>query len=119
MKVNPDLRQYGKLLKDGELRVKSHFEQKVRVRYIFLFDQVILMCKTVCNKMYSFKEILHLKDYTLDECSSRRLTPRDARGTHQFCLKSKAESANTPNYTIFARTEDPKQAWVKAISEAL
>lgn len=117
MKINHDLKQYGKLLTDGELRVKCHVDQKVKVRYIFIFDQVILMCKTVRGDMYSFKEVLYLKDYTLDDNTSRRMIPRDARWTYQWSLMSK--SGNSANYTIYARTEALKQKWVKAIRDAL
>ncbi|KAI5699474.1 hypothetical protein M8J76_016247 [Diaphorina citri] len=117
MKVNHDLKEYGKLLKDGDLKVKSHLDHKVKVRYIFIFDQVILMCKTVRGDMYSFKELLYLKDYTLEDNTSKRMTPRDARWTFQWTLVNK--SGNSPNYTIYARTEALKQKWVKAIEDAL
>ena len=55
MPEDTELKDYGRLLKDGELRIKAHNDQKVKVRYVFIFDQVMLMCKSV---RYSFKESL-------------------------------------------------------------
>lgn len=57
------LKDYGRLLKDGELKVRAHTENKHRNRYVtvvqecksdskssrryvFLFDKVLLMCKS-------------------------------------------------------------------------
>ncbi|XP_006815330.1 proto-oncogene vav-like [Saccoglossus kowalevskii] len=43
----PDLRMYGRLSRDGEVRLKSHDKgSDVKTRYIFLFDKVVLICKT-------------------------------------------------------------------------
>ncbi|KAL1455050.1 hypothetical protein WDU94_009170, partial [Cyamophila willieti] len=118
MRISPDLKQYGKLLYDGDIRVKSHVDQKVKSRYIFIFDLVILMCKTVRNeKSYSFKEILYLKEYRLEDNTSKRVMPRDARWTFQWSLISK--TGNSPNYTLSARIETLKQKCVKAIQDAL
>jgi guanine nucleotide exchange factor VAV len=33
---NPKLREYGRLIKDGELRIKAHNDQKVKVRSVLL-----------------------------------------------------------------------------------
>ncbi|KAG6439428.1 hypothetical protein O3G_MSEX000764, partial [Manduca sexta] len=41
------LAAYGRLLLDGELKVKAHEDQKVRSRYVFVFDKVMLFCKPV------------------------------------------------------------------------
>uniref|UniRef100_A0A8D8M153 Protein vav n=2 Tax=Cacopsylla melanoneura TaxID=428564 RepID=A0A8D8M153_9HEMI len=117
-RISADLKQYGKLLYDGDIRVKSHVDQKVKSRYIFIFDLVILMCKTVRNeKSYSFKEILYLKEYRLEDNTSKRVMPRDARWTFQWSLISK--TGNSPNYTLSARIETLKQKCVKAIQDAL
>jgi hypothetical protein len=44
------LKDYGRLIRDGELRIKDHSTMKVRSRYVFVFDQVVIMCKSkVCS----------------------------------------------------------------------
>lgn len=42
---NVQLRDHGRLLKDGEVKVKSHRDQGVKNRYVFVFDRVLLLCK--------------------------------------------------------------------------
>ena len=37
MPENTELKDYGRLLKDGELRIKAHDDHKIKVRYIPLF----------------------------------------------------------------------------------
>lgn len=41
------LKDYGRLIIDGELRIKAHNDQKQKVRYVFVFDTVMVMCKAV------------------------------------------------------------------------
>lgn len=41
------LAAYGRLLLDGELKVKAHEDQKMRMRYVFVFDKYMLLCKPV------------------------------------------------------------------------
>lgn len=38
MPESVELRDYGRLLKDGELRIKAHDDQKIRVRYVAACD---------------------------------------------------------------------------------
>ena len=33
----------GRLLKDGEIKVRSHEDNKIKTRYVFLFDKVIVI----------------------------------------------------------------------------
>jgi hypothetical protein len=103
MPENTELKDYGRLLKDGELRIKAHDDQKIKVRsvlarhcvcylylvfwllvltlgsdiicyqmlfnymfcfycrYVFIFDQVMLMCKSVrVSLMISLPANLHI-----------------------------------------------------------
>jgi guanine nucleotide exchange factor VAV len=39
MPENTELKDYGRLLKDGELRIKAHDDQKIKVRYV---------CESLC-----------------------------------------------------------------------
>ena len=34
MPENTELKDYGRLLKDGELRIKAHDDHKIKVRYV-------------------------------------------------------------------------------------
>ena len=52
----------GRLRKDGELKVQSHeTNAKTKVRYVFVFDQLILMCKPSKGDHYAFKDQLQVK----------------------------------------------------------
>lgn len=42
-----ELHHYGRLIIDGELRIKAHNDQKQKQRYVFVFDTVLVMCKTM------------------------------------------------------------------------
>ena len=62
------LRDYGRLRKDAELKVQSHADQgKIKTRYVFVFDKVLLMCKSTRGDHYSFKDSLKLTEYKLQE----------------------------------------------------
>ncbi|XP_075227409.1 vav guanine nucleotide exchange factor [Lycorma delicatula] len=116
MPENTELKDYGRLLKDGELRIKAHNDQKVKVRYIFVFDQVMLMCKALRGDQYSYKESLMLREFKVDDSSSRRSIHKDSRWSYHWFLVRKTECTA---YTMYARTEDLKRKWIKAIQDAL
>lgn len=63
MPENTQLKDYGRLLKDGELKMRSHDDSRLKNRYLFVFDKVMLMCKSIKGEQYSFKEALILADY--------------------------------------------------------
>jgi guanine nucleotide exchange factor VAV len=39
------LANYGRLIKDGELKIKAHDDQRIKSRYVFIFDKCVLICK--------------------------------------------------------------------------
>lgn len=42
-----ELKDYGRLQKDGELKIRSHDgDNRIKSRYVFIFDKVMLMCKS-------------------------------------------------------------------------
>jgi hypothetical protein len=43
-----ELRDYGRLLKDGELRIKAHDDQKIRVRYVVANGFVLCLYSESC-----------------------------------------------------------------------
>jgi guanine nucleotide exchange factor VAV len=68
MPTGVELRDYGRLRKDSELKVQSHADQgKIKSRYIFVFDKVLLMCKPTRGDNYSYKDSLKLTDYRVQE----------------------------------------------------
>lgn len=63
-----ELRDYGRLRKDAELKIQSHADQgKVKARYVFVFDKVLLMCKPTRGDNYSYKDSLKLTEYRVQE----------------------------------------------------
>ncbi|XP_052788141.1 proto-oncogene vav-like isoform X2 [Mya arenaria] len=123
MPANTSLRDYGKLQKDGELKVRSHIDNRVRQRYIFLFDKVMLMAKTrIVNKLlwgdtYSFKEAIVLSEYKVDTSSAIRDGQR--RPEKWNCTFQMVKQDNSMTYTLLSKTEEIKQKWIEAIHLAL
>ena len=60
-----ELKDYGRLLKDGELRMRAHDDQRMRLknRYVFVFDKVVFMCKALRGLQYSHKEVISLEEF--------------------------------------------------------
>jgi len=111
-----ELKDYGRLRKDSELKIQSHEgTSKNKVRYVFVFDKMILICKATRGDHYSFKTSLKVQDYNVQDVTSRRLS-RDARWAYSFMLVHKE---NTDAYTLFARTEEDKNKWIEGIQEAV
>lgn len=42
-----ELERLGRLLKDGGIKVKAHTDNKVKNRYVFIFDKCMIICKQV------------------------------------------------------------------------
>lgn len=44
---NINLRDYGRLIKDGELKMRSHEDgSRQKLRYAFIFNRGVIFCKT-------------------------------------------------------------------------
>ncbi|XP_065209606.1 protein vav isoform X2 [Planococcus citri] len=116
---NTYLKDFGRLLKDGEVKVKCSNDPKTRLRYVFVFDQILLMCKLMRGETYSLKEMLHLNEYKIEEITRRTVSREtSARWNHSFNLIYKFESNNV-TYTFCLKTEDSRRKWVKALQDAL
>ncbi|XP_034948388.1 protein vav [Chelonus insularis] len=110
------LQDFGRLLRDGELKVKAHGDQRIKARYAFVFEQAVLLCKAGRGDQYCFRETLRMDDYRLEDPSGRKVLGKDSRWSYQWLLvHNKAYTA----YTLFARTEDQKQMWIKALQDAM
>ncbi|XP_014605891.1 PREDICTED: protein vav isoform X3 [Polistes canadensis] len=110
------LKDYGRLLRDGELKVKAHGDQRIKARYAFVFEQIILICKAGRGDQYCYRDFLRLDDYRLEDHTGRRTLGRDSRWSYQWLLVHK--QAYTA-YTLYARTEEQKQMWIKALQDAM
>ncbi len=132
MPPDVELKDYGRLRKDSELKVQSHDSGgKTKVRYVFVFDKVMLMCKSTRGDHYSYKDSLKLSEFRVEETAPPPPQPQsaatrtlnriggrggDSRWAHPFLL---VHVENTVAYTLFARTEEDKNKWVGAVKEAL
>ncbi|XP_052737193.1 protein vav isoform X2 [Bicyclus anynana] len=110
------LAAYGRLLLDGELKVKAHEDQKLRSRYVFVFDKLMLLCKPVKDNQYSYRTGIRLAEYRVEEACGRRTLRADARWTAHFYLVRRSKDAT---FTLYARTEDCRRKWVKTIKDAI
>ncbi|XP_052720659.1 guanine nucleotide exchange factor VAV2-like isoform X7 [Crassostrea angulata] len=124
MPANTTLKDYGRLQKDGELKVKNHTDNKIRIRYIFLFDKVMLMCKAkmvdrlFSGESYSFKEAIILAVYKVqDQQPANRETQRRGDKWNSSFVMGKKDGSNA--FSFFAKTEDMKAKWIDAIKLAL
>ncbi|XP_056010756.1 protein vav-like isoform X31 [Ostrea edulis] len=124
MPANTTLKDYGRLQKDGELKVKNHTDNKIRIRYIFLFDKVMLMCKArmvdrlFSGESYSFKEAIILAVYKVhDQQPANRETQRRGEKWNSSFIMAKKDGSNA--FSFFAKTEDMKAKWIDAIRLAL
>ncbi|CAK9821771.1 Protein vav [Anthophora retusa] len=110
------LKDFGRLLRDGELKVKAHGDHRVKVRYAFVFEQVVLICKAGRGEQYCYRETLRLDDYRVEDHTARRTLTKDGRWSYQWLLVHKQRYTA---YTLFARTEEQKQMWIKALQDAM
>ncbi|XP_043213979.1 protein vav-like isoform X10 [Amphibalanus amphitrite] len=106
------VRDCGRLLKDGEIKIKCHPDNKMKLRYVFIFDEIFLMCKSTRGEQYCYKDSLRIRDFYLDDKSQRT----EARWSHSWHLVHKERKTV---YQLFAKTEEMKRIWIKAIEEAL
>ena len=111
---------YGRLRKDAELKVQSHAEQggKIKSRYVFVFDKVMLLCKSTRGDNYSYKHSLKLSEYKLQEESGFNMDHdihENHRWSHAFML---VHVQNVNVFTFFARTLEEKDKWMSAIRQA-
>lgn len=134
----PDLKlsDYGRLIKDAELKIKAHDDQKTRSRYVFIFDKCILICKQArvsfesCflflffskndlffqGNQFAFRDILNISEYHTDEIHNRPILNKEARFCYHFYL---VKNDNHTAYTVFVRSLELKEQIIKAINDAL
>ncbi len=133
MPPDVELKDYGRLRKDSELKVQGHDtgdkdRGKTKVRYVFVFDKVMLMCKSARGDHYSYKDSLKMAEFKVQDVPAppqqqqstatrtlNRIRASESRWAHSFLL---VHVENTVAYTMFARTEEDKKKWMAALLEA-
>lgn len=130
MPENTELKDYGRLVKDGEVKLRS-VDNKLKTRYIFLFDKVLLMCKPIRNDQYSYREAPILADYKIVEMGlgtngnmtasasstsvSSFLHPKD-KFDHGIFLVHRHDPRS--GYGFFVKNEETKKLWIEAFNRA-
>ena len=136
MPAGVELKDYGRMRKDGELKVANHdtaaatprllYKTQEKLRYVFVFDKMLLTCKPAKGDRYSFKDSFKLSDYKIQDlgsptavgtlagatilsatASSTRTLLRKESGkwTHSFML---VHSQQLNAFTLYARTKEEK-----------
>ena len=138
MPTGIELKDYGRMRKDGELKVANHdtaatpgklFKNPEKLRYVFVFDKMLLTCKPAKGENYSFKDSFKLADYKIQDLGSptavgtlagatllsstanttRTLLRRESgKWNHSFMLVH-AQQLNA--FTLYARTKEEK-VWI-------
>ncbi|OQR75215.1 protein vav-like [Tropilaelaps mercedesae] len=113
---NMQLKDHGRLLKDGEVKVKSHRDQGVKNRYVFVFDRMLLLCKATKSRksslalgshpstvysgdQYVYKESISLGSYRVEDYQPLGGTSGGAGG-----------AGSTPASSALVDTLDPPAA---------
>ena len=65
---------------------------------------------------YSYRESLRLAEYKVEDVNNRRALNKDTRLSFQWYLVRKTERTA---YTMYARTDELKRKWIKALQEAM
>lgn len=111
-----DLTFYGRLIKDGEIKVKPHTDQRTKSRYVFIFDRAMFICKQLKNNQFAYKELLNLADFHVEETNNRATLNREARWSYNWLL---VKNDKTMVYTLSVRSAELKLKMMKALKEAM
>ncbi|KRZ76093.1 Guanine nucleotide exchange factor VAV2 [Trichinella papuae] len=133
---NTELCDYGRLLKDGEIKIASPLDdRKLKNRYIFVFDKLLLICKHHKGGKYSYKSWLLLENYEIQDVSDW-----NSSATRGVVKKSPMKFANCfrlqlkdclggvqmqppdadcrPYYLMHAQSEESKNSWLLTLRTA-
>ncbi|XP_074593667.1 guanine nucleotide exchange factor VAV2-like [Brevipalpus obovatus] len=119
MPGDTELKDYGRLVKDGEVKMRSQDDKNLKSRYIFVFDKVILMCKSLKNGQYSFKSALILNDFQVEDTPPVGISTIKhfkEKLSHQWFL---VNTQDRSTYTFFVKSDEQKRKWIEAVQKAL
>uniref|UniRef100_A0A9J2PEQ3 Protein vav-1 n=1 Tax=Ascaris lumbricoides TaxID=6252 RepID=A0A9J2PEQ3_ASCLU len=112
--------------KNGEIKIADHSKDgsKLKNRYVFVFDKVMFVCKSLKNNQYSFKSAHLLRDYRVEidfdngnkfGTITRKLT---TNGGHYFSLvEERGDSVNNV-IAMCCKTLTQRDCWVQTIEQA-
>ena len=106
-----DLYAYGKLLKDGEVMLKS--SNKPIKRFAFLFERCVLICK---KSEHSNLEIQVSLDFDTYEIAEQFDPPGGGKFSFGWSMKNKVDILQTP-YQIFVKTSEQCAVWLAKLHE--
>lgn len=125
MPVNTKLEDYGRLIMDGNIRIRGPNEHpKIKLphdskRYVFVFDKVILMCKEIGPRRYQYKEALVLSEFDLEV---NPINACETLGRHKdkygynFNLTRSSDKAI---YSFYPKSQEAKGKWINSIQRAM
>lgn len=108
-----DLASFGKLLRDGEVQLKM--AKRETKRFLFLFEQAILICKIRDHSSLEIQALLDFESYDL----SNPLIHGTAKFSSGWIMKPKFADQNLVPYQIMVKTSDQLDAWICKIQEGL
>ncbi|OUC42574.1 RhoGEF domain protein [Trichinella nativa] len=127
---NTELCDYGRLLKDGEIKIASPLDdRKLKNRYIFVFDKLLLICKHHKGGKYSYKSWLLLENYEIQDVSDWNSTTT-TRGVFANCFRLQLKDCLggvqmqppdadcRPYYLMHAQSEESKNSWLLTLRTA-
>ncbi|GJQ72601.1 hypothetical protein Trydic_g1266 [Trypoxylus dichotomus] len=110
------LEHYGKLIKDGEIKIKPHDDGKLRIRYVFIFQKCMILCKSLKDNKFMYRDMLNFHDITVDEGNSRPVLSQNARWSYQWIL---VKNVQQTGYTCSVRTPELKAQMIKALRDCI
>ncbi|KAL5972254.1 Guanine nucleotide exchange factor VAV2 [Taenia solium] len=110
------LSSYGRRHIDGELRVLNHLDSKSKIRYVFLFDKILLLCKSKGDN-YTFMAAYHIVNGSPQALGLP--SKKGGKFPYEFTIPLAGERDEDVQLTFFAKSEEFRNAWIKATETAL
>ncbi|CAL8072042.1 unnamed protein product [Calicophoron daubneyi] len=109
------LSSYGRRHMDGEVKVLSQAEAKAKIRYLFLFDKTLLICKPKGDS-FTFMIAYHIINTPFH--AVQLPTKKGEKYSSGFTLPIGGDG-NSPDLTFFAKSAELREAWLKAAKAAI
>ncbi|KAM4641367.1 guanine nucleotide exchange factor VAV3 isoform 2-T2 [Discoglossus pictus] len=111
--LNQDLSLYGRPKVDGEIRISTLDKRTRQDRYIFLFDQAVIVCKRRGDN-YDMKEIIDLQKYKIT--NNPTTDKENKKWSHGFYL-THIQGQN--GFEFYCKTKDLKKKLLEQFEMAL
>ncbi|XP_030853289.1 guanine nucleotide exchange factor VAV2 isoform X3 [Strongylocentrotus purpuratus] len=117
------LNSYGRNQKDGELKIRVTGAKKnaAQTRYCFLFDKVLLVCKSGgrlnVEKLWGQESHEYNDTIDLTQYNVENNLPSGRSGRWNFCfhLTAKDKTGSRSNIEVYCKTEEMMLRWVEGI----